>query len=103
MYKSIDSLVNAGKKVVTGLAMLTLVSCASVGPTRADRNYHFHPQGSQQLAKSNIERILNDVCDQSFVNNEGLYCKDKRCLGGKYVTTYSKTLSGSVSSQNSFH
>lgn len=93
MSKTIESLVNAGKKAIFGLSLLGLTSCyhGAWGPVHVKRNYHQYPQCQKKIAFYNIKQILTDagVCDDPTINKNWFSCRSKGpCL--KWTTSYSR-------------
>lgn len=57
----IDTVLNAGKRIVIGLALtVALSSCA--GPALAQRDYGTSPESRRKGAYHDMERIIADIC-----------------------------------------
>lgn len=93
MSKTIEELINLGKKTAFGLSFLIMTSCyhGAWGPVRAKQDYGKYPECKKEIAFHNIKQILTDagVCQDPVVNEGWFSCRSKGpCL--KWASSYSR-------------
>lgn len=73
MGKTIDNLMNSGKKLFVGLSLAGLAGCAA---TYAKRDYDVYPAHREEIALYNMREIAEDICEYECKT----VCLLPRCL-----------------------